>query len=227
MAYKQINISSGHSINCQGASGYVNEVTEARKVVDRVYEMCKAVGIEVYKYHDTASSSSQNLANIVNFHNRFKDGIDVSIHFNAYQTTSNPMGVEVCYYSQSSVASSVSSAIAQASGLKNRGAKERKGLYFLKHTSKPSILIEVCFCDSKADVDLYHKNFDAICAAIVKALTGAVYNAPKPQPAPAPAKPTTKVMYRVVAGSYASRENAEAQVKKLKDAGFDSFITTK
>ena len=95
MAYKQINISSGHSINCQGASGYINEVTEARKVVDRVYEMCKAVGIEVYKYHDTASSSSQNLANIVNFHNRFKDGIDVSIHFNAYQTTSNPMGVEV------------------------------------------------------------------------------------------------------------------------------------
>ena len=227
MAYKQINISSGHSINCQGASGYVNEVAEARKVVDRVYEMCKAVGIEVYKYHDTASSSSQNLANIVNFHNRFKDGIDVSIHFNAYQTTSNPMGVEVCYYSQSSVASSVSSAIAQASGLKNRGAKERKGLYFLKHTNKPAILIEVCFCDSKADVDLYHRNFDAICATIVKALTGAVYNAPKPQPTPAPAKPTTKVMYRVVTGSYASRENAEAQVKKLKAAGFDSFITTK
>ena len=227
MAYKQINISSGHSINCQGASGYVNEVTEARKVVDRVYEMCKAVGIEVYKYHDTASSSSQNLANIVNFHNRFKDGIDVSIHFNAYQTTNNPMGVEVCYYSQSSLASSVSSAIAQAGGFKNRGAKERTGLYFLKHTSKPAILIEVCFCDSKADVDLYHRNFDAICAAIVKALTGAVYNAPKPQHAPAPAKPTTKVMYRVVTGSYASRENAEAQVKKLKDAGFDSFITTK
>ena len=227
MAYKQINISSGHSINCQGASGYINEVTEARRVVDRVYEMCKAVGIEVYKYHDTASSSSQNLANIVNFHNRFKDGIDVSIHFNAYQAANNPMGVEVCYYSQSSLASSVSSAIAQAGGLKNRGAKERKGLYFLKHTSKPSILIEVCFCDSKADVDLYHKNFDAICAAIVKALTGAVYNVPKPQPAPTPAKPTTKVMYRVVTGSYASRENAEAQVKKLKQAGFDSFITTK
>ena len=227
MVYKQINISSGHSINCQGASGYINEVTEARKVVDRVYDMCKATGIEVYKYHDTASSSSQNLANIVNFHNRFKDGIDVSIHFNAYQTTSNPMGVEVCYYSQSSLASSVSSAIAQAGGFKNRGAKERKGLYFLKHTSKPSILIEVCFCDSKADVDLYHRNFDAICAAIIKALTGAIYNAPKPQPAPTPAKPSTKVMYRVVTGSYASRENAEVQVKKLKDDGFDSFITTK
>ena len=68
MAYKQINISSGHSINCQGASGYVNEVAEARKVVDRVYEMCKAVGIEVYKYHDTASSSS-HLSSSINLFN--------------------------------------------------------------------------------------------------------------------------------------------------------------
>lgn len=227
MAYSQINISSGHSINCQGASGYVNEVTEARRVVDRVYEMCKAMGVEVYKYHDTASSSSQNLANIVNFHNKFRDGIDVSIHFNAYQTTNNPMGVEVCYYSQSSVASSVSSAIAQAGGFKNRGAKERKGLYFLRNTSKPSILIEVCFCDSKADVDLYHRNFDAICAAIIKALTGKEYKVTPSKPA-APAQPAPSgTIYRVVTGSYANKANAEAQVAKLKAAGFDSFITTK
>ena len=45
--YNQINISSGHSINCQGASDIINEVTEARKVVDRIYEMGKAMGIEV------------------------------------------------------------------------------------------------------------------------------------------------------------------------------------
>ena len=42
-----------------------------------------AIGIEAYKYHDVAASSSQNLANIVNWHNKFKDGIDVSVHFNA------------------------------------------------------------------------------------------------------------------------------------------------
>ena len=229
MAYNQVNISSGHSINCQGASGYVNEVTEARRVVDRVYEMCKAVGIEVYKYHDTSSDSRQNLANIVNFQNRFKDGVDVSVHFNCYQTTNNPMGTEVCYYSQESLASSVSAAIAQASGLKNRGAKERKGLYVLRHTSKPAILIEICFLDSKADVDLYHRNFDAICAAIVKALTGREYKvAPSTPSAPSQPQPSPSgTIYRVVTGSYANRANAEAQVAKLKAAGFDSFITVK
>ena len=47
MSYSQINISSGHSINCQGASDEINEVIEARKVVDRIYDMCKDIGIEV------------------------------------------------------------------------------------------------------------------------------------------------------------------------------------
>ena len=170
--YNQINISSGHSINCQGAADIVNEVTEARKVVDRVYRICKSLGIEVYKYHDTASSSSQNLANIVSWHNKFKDGIDVSIHFNAYTHTNNAMGTEVFYYSQSQLAANVSAAIANAGGFKNRGAKKGTGLYFLKNTIKPAVLIEVCFVDSVADVELYNKNFDAICNAIVKSLTG-------------------------------------------------------
>ena len=181
MYFNQVNISSGHSINCQGASGYVNEVTEARKVVDRVAEMLKACNKDVYKYHDISYNSNQNLANIVNFHNSFKDGIDVSVHFNANKTTNAPMGVEVCYYDRADVASHVSAAIAQAGGFKNRGPKKRTGLYFLRNTIKPAILIEVCFCDSKADVDLYHKNFEAICASIVKALTGADYKANKPQ----------------------------------------------
>lgn len=228
MAYSQINISSGHSINCQGASDIINEVTEARRVVDRVYEICKAMGIEVYKYHDTSSSNSQNLANIANWHNKFKDGVDVSIHFNAYQHTSNPMGVEVCYYSQADLAKQVSAAISKASGLKDRGAKERKGLYVLKNTKKPMILIEICFCDSLADVNLYHKNFDAICIAIVKALTGKEYKASAPTHTPAASNPAPSgTIYRVVTGSYASKANAEAQVAKLKAAGFDSFITTK
>ena len=170
--YNQINISSGHSINCQGAIGIINEVTEARKVVDRVYRICKSLGIEVYKYHDTASNSSQNLANIVSWHNKFKDGIDVSIHFNAYTHTNNAMGTEVFYYSQSQLTANVSVAIANAGGFKNRGAKKGTGLYFLKNTIKPAILIEICFVDSVADVELYNKNFDAICNAIVKSLTG-------------------------------------------------------
>ena len=224
--YNQINISSGHSINCQGASDIINEVSEARKVVDRIYEMCKAIGIEVYKYHDTSSSSNQNLANIANWHNQFKDGIDVSIHFNCYQHTSNSMGTEVCYYSQSELANKVSSAISKASGLKNRGGKERKGLYVLRHTNKPMILIEVCFLDSSYDVQKYQENFDNICSAIIEALTGKVYMS---RPVSVPNQNTNNnsnndKIYRVQVGAYKIKSNAEEMQQKLKKLGIDSII---
>lgn len=224
--YNQINISSGHSINCQGASDIINEVTEARKVVDRIYEMCKAIGIEVYKYHDTSSSSRQNLANIANWHNQFKDGIDVSIHFNCYQHTSNSMGTEVCYYSQAQLASQVSSAISKASGLKDRGGKERKGLYVLRHTNKPMILIEICFLDSSFDVQKYRENFDGICSAIIEALTGKVYMS---RPVSVPNQNTNNnsnndKIYRVQVGAYKIKSNAEEMQQKLKKLGIDSII---
>ena len=224
--YNQINISSGHSINCQGASDIINEVTEARRVVDRIYDMCKAIGIEVYKYHDTSSSSSQNLANIANWHNKFKDGIDVSIHFNCYNHTSNSMGTEVCYYSQSELANKVSSAISKASGLKNRGGKERKGLYVLRHTNKPMILIEVCFLDSSYDVQKYQENFDNICSAIIEALTGKVYMS---RPVSVPNQNTNNnsnndKIYRVQVGAYKIKSNAEEMQQKLKKLGIDNII---
>ena len=184
MGYNQVNISSGHSINCQGAADIINEVTEARKVVDRVYEIIKASGKQCYKYHDTSSNSTQNLVNIVNWHNGFKDGVDVSIHFNAYTHVDKPMGTEVCYYSNSSLAAATSKEIATAGGFIDRGAKQRTGLYFLKHTNKPAILIEVCFVDSVADVNLYRANFERICQAIAKSLIGSIV-------APAPTKPTS------------------------------------
>ena len=174
MAYNQVNISSGHSINCQGASDIINEVTEAKKVVDRVYDIIKASGKACYKYHDTSSSSSQNLVNIVNWHNGFKDGVDVSIHFNAYTHTNKAMGTEVCYYSQPMLAMEVSKNIANAGGFIDRGAKQRTGLYFLKNTNKPAILIEVCFVDSITDVELYKANFEKICQAIAKSLIGTI-----------------------------------------------------
>ena len=174
MGYNQVNISSGHSINCQGAADIINEVTEARKVVDRVYEIVKASGKQCYKYHDTSSSSTQNLVNIVNWHNGFNDGVDVSIHFNAYAHVDKPMGTEVCYYSNSSLASAISKEISTAGGFIDRGAKQRTGLYFLKHTNKPAILIEVCFVDSVADVNLYKANFEKICQAIAKSLIGPI-----------------------------------------------------
>lgn len=175
MAYDKVIISSGHSINCQGASDILNEVDEAIKVVNRVCEIISENGRECFKYHDTASKSNTNLSNIVNFHNKYKDGVDVSVHFNCVDgRRAEGIGVEVLYYnSTKNLATEMAKNISKASGLINRGAKQRTGLYFLKNTNKPSILIEVCFVNSETDVKLYKDNFEAICRAISETLIGA------------------------------------------------------
>jgi hypothetical protein len=165
----KIVISSGHGKKIRGASGYIDEVDEARKVVNRVVEI---LGPEVATpYHDDVSTTqNENLNRIVDFHNSKTRDLDVSVHFNAYGTTSKPMGTECLYVSQDDLAAEVAAAMAAAGGFINRGPKKRTDLFFLNNTESPAILIEVCFVDSAADVDLYHENFEKICVAIADTL---------------------------------------------------------
>ncbi|QPA56322.1 N-acetylmuramoyl-L-alanine amidase [Lysinibacillus sphaericus] len=164
--------SSGHGLKIRGAKHFIDEVDEARKVTNEVhriltaeYNGCGSV------YHDnTSTTQNQNLQAIVNYHNRQQRDIDWSVHFNAASVIDGPRGVEVIYYDTKDLSAKVSAAISKVSGLKDRGAKQRTELYFLKNTNKPAILLEICFVDSKADVELYQKNFKAICAAIAEVL---------------------------------------------------------
>ena len=169
----RIVISSGHGLHIRGASGIIDEVDEARLVVNEVAARLREVGVEVTTYHDDVSDDqSENLQRIVDFHNGKSRDLDVSVHFNAYQTTSKPMGTEVLYVTQDDIAADVSAAIAEAGGFIDRGAKHRGDLAFLNNTEGPAILIETCFVDSQADVALYREHFTEICAAIASSLTG-------------------------------------------------------
>ena len=123
-------------------------------------------------FHDDVSKTqNENLNRIVDAHNREERDLDISVHFNAYVETTSPMGTEVLYVTQSTLAQHVAAAIA-ASGFINRGAKKRTDLFFLNQTQMPSILIEVCFVDSTADAEIYDRQFDTICDAIATVLGG-------------------------------------------------------
>jgi N-acetylmuramoyl-L-alanine amidase len=173
MAYNRIVISSGHGKYVRGASGILDEVDEARKVAEEVANQLRKRGLDVQVFHDdTSRSQNENLNTIVNYHNRQTRDLDVSVHFNAFEQVSKPMGTEVLYSTQHALAAQVSSAIATAGEFKNRGAKKRTDLAFLNKTNKPAILLEVCFVDSEADADLYAVKFDAICGAIADVLGG-------------------------------------------------------
>ena len=136
--FNQLNISSGHSINCKGASHFIDEVTEARKVVNRIKEICDKLGIECYTYHDSSNNSHQNLKNIVEWHNKFLDGLDISIHFNACSVTNADRGTEVWVYSQGNFEKQLIKDIADSGNFLNRGVKISRGFYFLKNTAKGS-----------------------------------------------------------------------------------------
>jgi N-acetylmuramoyl-L-alanine amidase len=173
----KIVISSGHGKKVRGASGdpvppQLDEVDEARKMVDRVAEYLKSMGVAVVVFHDdTSTSQNQNLDTIVGFHNaQGAHDLDVSVHFNAYDGSAH--GTEVLYVTQEDVASEVCDAIVEAGRFTDRGAKYRGDLAFLNGCNEPAILIETCFCDSDDDSELYRGHFDEICQAVAEVLAG-------------------------------------------------------
>lgn len=176
----KINIHAGHNpdgmVAC-GAVGLIRESTEARAVKDKVIEKLVSMGHTVHDCTCNNGSSQQDvLKRIVAACNAHEVDMDVSIHFNA---AANPepdgetTGTEVLVYSNTSrsvpwaqqIADSIS-----ALGYRNRGIKERPGLYVLKHTKAPALLIECCFVDDPEDIAIY--NADWMAAAIVAGITG-------------------------------------------------------
>ena len=172
MAYDTIVISSGHGLKVRGASGIIDEVDEARMVTERLAELLEERGVTVITFHDDKSTSqSQNLWCITDFHNSCERDLDISVHFNAFEQRSQPVGTEVWYVTQQDLAKHLSAAMATV-GLIDRGAKYSNGLHFLNQTVQPSVLLEVCFVDSQADCDIYREHFEDICAALADELAG-------------------------------------------------------
>lgn len=192
----KIVISSGHGKYVRGASGYIDEVDEARRVVEAVATVLRNMGVGVTTYHDDVSTSqNENLDRIVDFHNSKTRDLDVSVHFNAYETTSKPMGCEVLFVSQEELAGDVVDAICSAAPFINRGPKYRDNLAFLNGTEEPAILIETCFVDSKADVEIYKAQFDDICEAIAVSLQEGQEPGSAERPDKPEAQPPTAVLF--------------------------------
>jgi N-acetylmuramoyl-L-alanine amidase len=170
-------ISSGHGRYVRGATGLIDEVTEARKVVSRVVELLEDNDVEVVELHDDVSTSqSANLEWIVSHHNDYpsSDRLDLSVHFNAYVYTEGGRGTESLFISDQGevLADEICTAISQSTGLINRGPHYRPDLYFLNGTtgSLGAVLIECCFVDAQKDVELYSKYFEQLCSAIVRSI---------------------------------------------------------
>lgn len=185
-----INVHGGHNSIVQGASGFLNEVTEDRKIKNLVISKLQSLGHTVYDCTDeTGTTQSKNLNNIVAKCNAHTVDVDVSIHLNA--SDGNGKGVEVLVYSTDNksypYAKNICNAIAEL-GFKNRGVKVRTNLAVLKKTKSPALLVECCFCDNQEDANLY--DAESMANAIVKGITNQVAALQHSQPAQ-PSQPTS------------------------------------
>lgn len=171
------NVHGGHNSIVPGASSILNEVTEDRKVKNKLISLLKSAGYAVYDCtDDSGRTSGANLANIVAKCNKHSVDLDISIHLNAGRGDSkgdgSTGGVEVfCYDSKTKdIAQSICNAIAAAFGYHNRGVKYSTGLYVLRNTKSKAILIECCFVDDKDDAKVW--DAEKCAAAIYKGITG-------------------------------------------------------
>jgi hypothetical protein len=190
----RVAISSGHAKYVRGASGdpvppQLEEVDEARKVVEHVCDFLATAEVECEAFHDDVSTTqSENLDRIVNWHNSQEEHeLDVSVHFNAYD--GNAHGTEVLYVTQEGLARAICDAICDAGGFTNRGPKYRSDLAFLNGTNAPAVLIETCFCDHTGDSNLYREHFDDICRAIAGTISGQPIGEAPPAEAERPERP--------------------------------------
>ena len=233
----KINVHAGHNADGKvacGAVGLIKESTEARKVKNEVIKQLKALGHTVYDCTvDDAKNVSANLSEIVSKCNAHEADLDVSIHFNSGRNDKkgdgDNAGVEVWLYNASSKAKSYATNVCKAVaalGFDNRGVKYSTGLYVLKHTKAPAMLIECCFVDDADDIKLY--NYKTMAAAIVKGITGKTVSASGTSSTTASTSKTstTTALYKVQVGAYSKKTNAESMVKKLKAAGFEASIVS-
>lgn len=112
-------------------------------------------------------------------------------------------------------------------GQRSRGAKTKTNssgsdyYAFIRETRAPAVIVECAFIDSD-DVQLIDTEAErvavgeAIARGILQTL-GVKYSAGSAADG--------SIVYRVQCGAYSRRENAEAQVAKLKAAGFSAIIT--
>lgn len=172
----KIALSAGHTLSGKGtgAVGLINESQENRIMFDLIKEWLIIGGHTVYTCN--VDKSDTYLQQQVALANKQTVDVAVQIHFNSGGGT----GTETLYNLGSTKGKTYAEKVNAklATVFKNRGAKSRNDLYWLKNCIAPTILIEVCFVDSSTDVNIYKANKDKIAKLIAEGIVGQTITAP-------------------------------------------------
>lgn len=114
-----------------------------------------------------------------------------------------------------------------ATGQKSNRASNMQrstGLFELKSPAAAACLLEVDFHDSPVGVDFLVNRREDAARAIAKAIVAIDGRTWLEPDAPQEPDPAPRGLFRVQAGAFAKKANAEAQAEKLRAAGYDAFL---
>lgn len=154
----KIGLRGGHSPNCKGAFGYLDEQAEVRKIYNELVPMLTAQGHTVVDCNSNAYTEGQELLEGTNKANASGCDIFISLHMNVFNNVAN--GTECWLYDQSNgnmnqIAEQICKNF-KSKGFYNRGTKYSTGYHDLTASVMPAMIIETLFCDNKHDVDIYN-----------------------------------------------------------------------
>ncbi|SEH83313.1 N-acetylmuramoyl-L-alanine amidase [Halobacillus karajensis] len=107
--------------------------------------------------------------------------------------------------------------------VRDRG-KKRANLYVTRETDMSALLIEVLFIDNPGDLALLRNStfINDVSRGIAEGVADSLDLPRKPQPSPPPSE--GDALYRVIAGSFRNRKNAEDRIESLARQGFPGFV---
>lgn len=217
----------GHGGSDPGAIGYgLKEKDLNLQISKKINKLLKEYdGITVKMSRTTDKTLS--LRQRTNEANSWGADILLSIHINAGGGT----GFESFIYN-GSVSSNTSKyrsilhdeIMKELKGVRDRG-KKKANFHMLRESRMVALLTENMFIDTKKDADQLKKQsfINKVAQGHVNGLVK-LFNLNKKKTASKPSTNKGETFYRVVAGSFKNRKNADDQVKKLKKDGYDVFI---
>lgn len=171
----KIGLRGGHSPNCKGAMGILDEQLEVRRIYNEMVPMLQAAGHTVINCNSDASTAIGELSEGTDKANSDRCDMYITIHMNASSGAGN--GTEVFLYNNTNlmmnqIAGNICNKFAQA-GFQNRGVKFKTDYHDLSASNMPAMIVETIFCDNPHDVDLYRKiGVKGIAKLIVEGITG-------------------------------------------------------
>lgn len=174
----KIYIDQGHNPQNPNAGAEGNgleEQTITYAVGQELAELLRANGNFEVRLSRPTPTTSLGTSNTTSLRARVEDanawGADyfISIHTNA-SSNADASGTEAFAYSEPSRAFSlgedVVNSISAVTGLRNRGMKVRPGLYVLRKTAMPAILVELGFITNPSDAALMDSRPDLFARGI-------------------------------------------------------------